>query len=408
MGRIARCVVAAGLLWVAAAVGVGAQVEPSVAARDQQVVGNVVVVESVVAPEPGWVDIHAEAEVAGNPGSVIGYAPLLPGENNYVFVEVDSAKLTPVLYAVLHVDRGQAGVFEFPGADEPVKVDGKSVTAAFRVLQEQTRPSTEAPGVEVRDQALHDGEVVVGRVVASQAGFVDIHAEAELAGNPGPVIGYSPVAAGETTYVRVAVPADKVTPVLYAVLHIDEGEHGAFEFPGPDTPVQRDGQSVTAAFRLLRAVGQAPVASATVTAAPSTTPARTATPTLAPTATRTSAPTATRTTAPTATQTTALTATAAPTATATAAPTATLTTTSAPNATMAATPAQTAAPAAARSAAIGQSPIATPTQAGAAEQGPLPEALPRTGAAIAPALGGAAAILLLAGMALRRVGRSRS
>jgi hypothetical protein len=238
MSRIPRFAVVVCLLLFVATFGNGAAATagPSVTARDQRLAGSSVVVESVVATERGWVDIHAEAEVAGNPGIVIGYAPVQPGENNYVFVPVDPAKVTPVLYAVLHVDHGQVRMFEFPGADEPVKVDGKSVIAPFHILSEQARPSSEQPSLSVRDQSLRNGEVIVGRVVAAQAGFVDIHAEAEQAGNPGVVIGYSPLSAGETTYVRVAVPADKTTAVIYAVLHIDEGERGKFEFPGPIPP----------------------------------------------------------------------------------------------------------------------------------------------------------------------------
>jgi hypothetical protein len=35
---------------------------------------------------------------------------------------------------------------------------------------------------------MRNGQVVVGPVVTAQPGWVDIHAEAETAGNPGPVI----------------------------------------------------------------------------------------------------------------------------------------------------------------------------------------------------------------------------
>ena len=406
MGRIPRFAVVVWLLLVTATFGIGSatQAGPSVAVRDQRLMGNLVVVESVVASELGWVDIHAEAEVAGNPGAVIGYAPVQPGENNYVYVPVDSARVTPVLYAVLHVDRGQCGTFEFPGADEAVKLAGRSVTASFNVLDVQARPSSDAPMLAVRDQALRNGEVVIGRVVAAQDGWIDIHAEAEQAGNPGPVIGYSPVATGETTYVRVPAPAGAVTPVLYAVLHVDEGERGTFEFPGPDTPVQLEGRSIVAPFRLLNTAAQdreTPAASPTNRATASVTASATkaqATATRTQTTTQTVTPTATPTRASTATQTAAPTTT--PTTTATAVPERTATAT--PDA---------------QGAAINQSQLATPSQStgtgdalgAAGGQASPPETLPLTGGGpmsrvelVPPALAGLSALLLLSGVALWR------
>ena len=416
MGRIPRYALAFGLLCVVAAfqIGTAAQAGPSVAARDQRLTNNTVVVESVIAPEPGWVDVHAEAEVAGNPGAVIGYAPVQPGENTYVLVSVDPAKVTPVLYAVLHVDRGQPGVFEFPGTDEPVKVDGKSVTASFHVLNEQARPSSEAPGLSVRDQALRNGEVIIGQVIAAQAGWVDIHAEAEQAGNPGPVIGYSPVAVGETTYLRVPVPADKVTPVLYAVLHLDEGEPGRFEFPGPDTPVQRDGHSIVAPFHLVQSGSQAAVTPAS-SPTRATTPTETAAgaepsamPTVTVAATQMAAPAAAATPTVTATQTAAPSSTLTPiaTATGTAAPSATPSATE--TATLTSSPTTTP-----TSEALGGSgtalPSATPSPSAAvAGQGSGLESFPLTGGGselldlLAPVAAGLSILLLLVGLALRR------
>jgi hypothetical protein len=90
--------------------------------------GTVTIVEATV-PGPGWVVIHADQD--GKPGAVIGYAPLAEGANNDVVVNVDANAATPVLHAMLHVDEGTVGTFEFPGPDVPLKVNDSIVMARF-------------------------------------------------------------------------------------------------------------------------------------------------------------------------------------------------------------------------------------------------------------------------------------
>ena len=81
---------------------------------------------------PSFVVIHIDAN--GQPGEVIGSAALKAGENKDVSVAVDAKKLTPKVYAMLHVDKGVVGVYEFPGADVPtVDASGNVVIAALTV-----------------------------------------------------------------------------------------------------------------------------------------------------------------------------------------------------------------------------------------------------------------------------------
>lgn len=92
--------------------------------------GNTVTVASVTADVDGWIVIHAQAD--GAPGPVIGNAAVTAGENSNVSVEIDSAQATETLYAMLHVDEGEAGVYEFPGPDGPaMDADGNVVTPPF-------------------------------------------------------------------------------------------------------------------------------------------------------------------------------------------------------------------------------------------------------------------------------------
>lgn len=108
-----------------------AQMDGSVTVVDQEIVGDTVVVANVVSPGPGWMVIHADQD--GAPGPVVGYAPVVQGENVDVAVNIDRTMATETMYAMLHTDAGQEGVYEFPGDDAPVAVDGQPVTSAFRI-----------------------------------------------------------------------------------------------------------------------------------------------------------------------------------------------------------------------------------------------------------------------------------
>jgi hypothetical protein len=91
---------------------------------------NTLTVPQVIASQPGWIVIHAQGE--GGPGAVIGYAHVSTGVNTDVKVPVDPADVTSTVYAMLHIDRGTAGLYEFPGSDVPVKdMNGNVVVVPF-------------------------------------------------------------------------------------------------------------------------------------------------------------------------------------------------------------------------------------------------------------------------------------
>lgn len=92
--------------------------------------GSTVTIDSVTADVAGWLVVHADAD--GAPGPVLGFAPVQAGDNRDVVVELDAAGLTETLYAMLHVDAGTAGEYEFPGEDGPATdAAGNVVTPAF-------------------------------------------------------------------------------------------------------------------------------------------------------------------------------------------------------------------------------------------------------------------------------------
>lgn len=115
------------------------EVTPSVTVSDQTLEDSTVTIDEVIAAEAGWLVIHKEAE--GNPGPVIGYTAVQAGENTNVVVEIDAAAATTTLFAMLHVDKGEMGTYEFPGADAPVQVNEQVVVRPFKVMP-ATLPKT--------------------------------------------------------------------------------------------------------------------------------------------------------------------------------------------------------------------------------------------------------------------------
>ncbi|MEJ2747011.1 MAG: hypothetical protein P8183_03715 [Anaerolineae bacterium] len=105
----------------------------AVTVSDQELsADNTVTIDSVTADVAGWLVIHAQAD--GAPGPVLGHAPVQAGQNSDVVVEIDPAGATETLYAMLHVDAGTSGEYEFPGADVPARdAQGNVVTPSFNL-----------------------------------------------------------------------------------------------------------------------------------------------------------------------------------------------------------------------------------------------------------------------------------
>ena len=109
-----------------------AQYHPDVFAIDQTVVDNIVNITRATTNQPGWMVIHADKD--GKPGPVIGQTAIPAGLSANVKVQVDPAGMTEVLHAMLHVDAGEVGKYEFPdGPDMPMKDGDKIVMIPFTV-----------------------------------------------------------------------------------------------------------------------------------------------------------------------------------------------------------------------------------------------------------------------------------
>lgn len=128
----------------------------SISISEQKLSGNnEIVVNSASITDDGWVVVHAMTD--GRPGAVLGYTSLLKGTGADIKVTIDKTKVTPNLTAMLHYDRGEKGVFEFPGADGPVIKDQQVIMQEFKLLNfsEATKE------VSTKDTAVARKEFVI-------------------------------------------------------------------------------------------------------------------------------------------------------------------------------------------------------------------------------------------------------
>ncbi len=222
----------------------------SVVVNDQASDGSSVVVARVVSKGPGWIAIHNQQN--GALGPAIGHAAVKDGENANVVVPLDKSQATPVMYAMLHVDTGQVGVYEFPGPDVPAMLNGQMLAPPFKITLGQA-PATQLPSITVQDQDVSSGKVTIAEVDSNGPGWVAIHIQGPD-GQPGTDIGYTSVNPGVNKNVVVTIDRARVTPVMYAMLHTDASQVGVYEFPGPDVPQEANGAMVAPSFRTSAAV----------------------------------------------------------------------------------------------------------------------------------------------------------
>ena len=99
---------------------------PSLIVADQPG-GDTVTIQGMTLDQPGYVVIHMDNN--GQPGPVIGRSDLIAtGYHSNVEVEIDGTRAGAAVYPMLHYDDGD-GVYNFPGPDAPVTVDGNVVVS---------------------------------------------------------------------------------------------------------------------------------------------------------------------------------------------------------------------------------------------------------------------------------------
>lgn len=167
---------------------------PAVHVSDQETDGTQVTVDQVVAAEAGWLVIHADGD--GRPGPVIGKTAVPAGTTDNVVVVLDEPIYgETTLWAMLHVDAGEIGTYEFPGADGPVRVDDAVVVSPFtatapemmaeeppaeeeemaeasETAEEEVPPPDQLPQTGVAANSLPSSVAVAGLVLLALVGGV--------------------------------------------------------------------------------------------------------------------------------------------------------------------------------------------------------------------------------------------
>jgi flagellar biosynthesis GTPase FlhF len=142
-------------------------VTPAVTVSDQESDGTSVTIANVAAAVPGWIVIHIDAD--GRPGPVLGQTAVEVGDNSDVVVELDPPlEEDTVLWAMLHVDEGEAGVYEFPGPDGPVRDGDMIVMTPFTAMVTVTEADAAAAEEAADEEAVTD-ETATEEAAAEEA-----------------------------------------------------------------------------------------------------------------------------------------------------------------------------------------------------------------------------------------------
>lgn len=97
---------------------VGAALINDITVHDQSIQSGAVLVSLVDSIKPGWVAVFTDDN--GQPGTLLGYVAVPAGTSSDVKVTIDANKASDKMIAMLLLDAGKVGTFEYPGADQPV------------------------------------------------------------------------------------------------------------------------------------------------------------------------------------------------------------------------------------------------------------------------------------------------
>ncbi len=220
-------------------------------------------IDEVVSVGPGWVVIYT-INTNGQPDEPVGYAPVKDGDNQNVMVQIDAAKVGGQLYALLQVDRGVVGTFEFPGPDGPVMMGVQMIVGKFAITglaannaNNSTEPAppqktTRTPAIIVANQPIVNKAIILPEVISVGEEWVVIHKQ-NGDGSMGEMAGFAPLHDGINKNVVVPLDTSLTSSVMYAMLHQNNSKKSSPEFPGVDGPVMVNGQMVAPTFEITTA-----------------------------------------------------------------------------------------------------------------------------------------------------------
>jgi hypothetical protein len=234
---------------VAASFKAEVPVTPAVTVANQTLSDPSQVTIALVASDgPGWIVIHeASGESFGE--VILGQTAVPDGSSGPITVVLSRPALDgETLYAMLHINAGDTEVLEFPdGPDVPVPLPVEGGDPLMALPFQVTVPVVPALAVSDQTNPKPANTVSLGSVSSEGPGWVVIRD-----GDDGSELGHVAVAHGTSTKVKVELERDMVGgETLYAILHVDKGGAGTYEFPGADVPAKGPGGSeVQASFEV--------------------------------------------------------------------------------------------------------------------------------------------------------------
>ncbi|MFA6549860.1 MAG: hypothetical protein WCT36_00715 [Candidatus Gracilibacteria bacterium] len=113
------------------------KINAEVEITDQSISSGKVIVDKASIPEKGWVAVHELGQKMLDkytPGKVLGWSAI-EGANANVEVAIGPTSSERIMVAI-HPDKGQIGIFEFPGADAEVYTENdKQIDTIFNVVK---------------------------------------------------------------------------------------------------------------------------------------------------------------------------------------------------------------------------------------------------------------------------------
>lgn len=203
---------------------------PAIAVSDQEVgEDGIITIDYVATSKPGWLVLQLDE--LGQPGEMVAYTRVMAGISEQLTLAINWREATATLHAMLYEDVDAPGIFEAPGIDLPVHVEGEQVAATFDAVY--------PPDIYVIHQPVVEGSIVIERAVSYGPGWLVIYFDDD--GGLGNIIGQASLHDGINERVAISIVESAVTPILHLVLHQDTDEIGEFEFPRADPPVRHSG-----------------------------------------------------------------------------------------------------------------------------------------------------------------------
>lgn len=215
---------------------------PQVIVHDQPLAERTLTIARAVSYGPGWVAISSDENRDNFPDTVIGYAHLSDGVNEWVTVPLLATPDEERLYVQIHVDESPIRRFSYPNGDPIVAIEEQLRSTPFNLV--------DGSYLIARNQPLVDDTITVDVVVADQP--VWVVARVSDGGEAGEVLGAVAVGAGVQADVSITLDEVPEAGELLVVLHANGGDIDSFEYPKrEDEALQIDGNLLSIPVTIL-------------------------------------------------------------------------------------------------------------------------------------------------------------